>query len=213
MTKIYLIRHGESLGNRNKIFTGQTDLDLTEIGYRQAEQVGRYFSDKAVDVIYASDLMRAYNTSLPTARLHRLESIKDMDLREIDGGEWEGMQFDEIKKMYPDRYEVFAHDIGNLVCPGGEAIAELAERIFVEFERIAETEAGKTVAIFSHALPIRSLICRYMELPLEEMKNITWVGNASVTLLEAEDGKNFKVTLKGEQSHLADVAIELSDVV
>ena len=55
-TKFYLIRHGESQANKNGVFIGHTDIDLTEKGHKQAQLTAEYLKDVTVDAIYASDL-------------------------------------------------------------------------------------------------------------------------------------------------------------
>ena len=63
-TLIYIIRHGESLGNKNRKFLGHTDLDLTDLGYAQALKTAECLASVPFDRIYSSDLIRAYNTAL-----------------------------------------------------------------------------------------------------------------------------------------------------
>ena len=66
-TKIILIRHGQSLGNAQKIYLGHTDLDLSDVGREQAHAAAEYFKDEEISAIYSSDLLRAYNTALAHA--------------------------------------------------------------------------------------------------------------------------------------------------
>ena len=54
-----MIRHGQSIGNLNRVYLGHTDWDLTELGYKQAELVCEYLKDEKIDIIYSSDLIRA----------------------------------------------------------------------------------------------------------------------------------------------------------
>ena len=86
-TKIIIIRHGESLANAKRIYLGHTDWDLSEKGKEQARQVAEYLSDEKIDVIYSSDLIRAYNTALPHAQRRGMKIIKSRGLREVYLGE------------------------------------------------------------------------------------------------------------------------------
>lgn len=209
ITRIYIVRHGESISNRQGIFTGSTDVDLTDVGYRQAELVGEYLADKGITSIYSSDLMRAYNTSLPTARRLGIESVKDKGFREVDGGEWEKKRYAELFELYPKEYPIFVGDVGNAVCVGGEAVRDLYARVNAELDRVFEIERGKTFAIFSHATPVRAMICRFLGNGPEAMKDIKWVANASVTMVESEDGENFRIVLAGTKEHLGELLTEL----
>lgn len=212
MTKVYLIRHGESDANHGEIFTGQMDFPLSDKGRRQAELAGEYLKDKKIDVIYASDLRRAYDTALPTAEKCGLEVIPCREFRELDGGKWEGLTYDELLAKYPVEYPVFVHDFGNASCEGGESIAEMTVRIKNIFDKIVRENEGKTVAIFSHACPIRELQCVLCGRPIEDMKDIKWVGNASSTLVEC-DGNSYNFVMIGYNDYLSELATSLPDRV
>ena len=208
-TRIYIVRHGESISNRQGIFTGSTDIDLTDMGYRQAELVGEYLADKGIEAIYSSDLMRAYHTSLPTSRKLGIESVKDEGFREVNGGEWENKRYAELFELYPKEYPVFVNDVGNAVCVGGEAVRDLYARVNAELDRVVESNKGRTVAIFSHATPVRAMICRFLGMGPDGMKDIKWVANASVTAVETEDGESFRIIIAGTKEHLGSLLSEL----
>ena len=70
--KFYLVRHGQSLGNLNRIYLGHTDVDLSELGYKQAEITAEHLRGVHFDSIYSSDLKRAHNTALPHARIRNI---------------------------------------------------------------------------------------------------------------------------------------------
>ena len=86
------VRHGQSLGNKERAFLGHTDLDLSVLGYEQAELTAEFLKDRKIDKIYSSDLMRAYHTSLPLANILKLEPEKQEELREIFGDYMDGHQ-------------------------------------------------------------------------------------------------------------------------
>ena len=68
-TTLYLVRHGQSLGNLNEQMLGHTDLDLSELGYRQAAATFERLKDTHFDAVYSSPLQRAYNTVCPSCLL------------------------------------------------------------------------------------------------------------------------------------------------
>ncbi|MBO5868861.1 MAG: histidine phosphatase family protein [Oscillospiraceae bacterium] len=189
-TKFYLVRHGQSQGNLLGLFLGHTDMDLTELGYRQAELAAEYLKDIPVDVIYASDLQRAYHTGCPTAEAKGMEIHKSAALREVYAGLWEERAFDDLMVEYPESYgKVWRLDIGNAQCDSGESVMDLQKRIVTELQRIAEENPGKSVMIFTHATPIRVFAAHCRELSADQIKDIPWASNASVTTAEYEDGK------------------------
>ena len=73
MTRLYIVRHGENVGNINGIFVGHKDISLTEKGHIQAELTARYLEDKPIDVLYSIDLKRAYETCRHIADIKGME--------------------------------------------------------------------------------------------------------------------------------------------
>ncbi len=204
MTTVYLVRHGQSVGNKLGRFLGQTDLDLSELGYEQAEQTRRYFENIHVDAVYSSDLMRAYNTVAPIAHDKGIDVIPDKLLREIACGSWENQPFEELKVKFKADYGTWLTDIGNARCTDGESVAELLERIRSELERIAADNDGKSVVVGTHATPIRCMTAYLRGLPITAMKDIAWVSNASVTKLEYENGVG-KIVDYAYEGHLGKI--------
>ncbi len=186
-TTLYLIRHGQSIANRNRCFLGHGDLDLTEIGFLQAKNVAEHLKNVPVDTIYSSDLQRAYHTALPSAEQRGMEVIKDPLLREINGGEWENRPYDEL--LLRESFQRWMENDPDAFCDGGESVKALRERISKRIGELAEENLGKTIFIFSHGTPIRSMKILWDEIPLEESQNVPWPGNASVTHVEYENGK------------------------
>jgi len=204
MTKIILIRHGESLGNVKRIFLGHTDWDLTEKGYEQARRMAEYIDNYDIDVIYASDLKRAYNTVNEVAKRRNMDIIKTEGFREMFAGDWEGRGFDELDEKFPEDRRLWAEDIGNARCTGGESVRELQERVLKEFYRIAEENKGKTILVGTHATPIRVIKCHILGESIENAQNISWALNASTTVIDVEENK---IVLDGYAEYLGDILV------
>lgn len=201
-TRILLIRHGESEANRERRFAGHSDFPLTEKGRRQAECTADYIARTySVDRVYASDLCRAYDTALAVARRFSLEVTPEPELREIFAGEWEGLPFDEIRCRFEKDFQIWTDDVGNASCTDGEKVSHLQSRVLRALLRIAEENPGKTVAIGTHATPIRATECALRGKSLSEMHAVPWVSNASVTELSYEDG-TLRLVSVGENRHL-----------
>ncbi len=183
ITRMIFVRHGESTGNLLRRFYGHTDGELTEKGIEQAKIAAEYLKSVHIDTAYASDLIRAYETGRIICEPHGITPIPDKELREIFAGEWENLVFEEIFEKFPDGFGVWCNDLAACRPDGGESVAELAERIKAEVWRIAEANDGKTVLIAIHAIPIRALECEWRGLPLSAMTTLTWVPNASVSIV------------------------------
>lgn len=203
MTTLILVRHGESEANRQGIFAGQINPDLQNKGLKQAELTAKYIADNyKVDKIYSSDLQRAYKTALCIADILNLEVIPEQNLREINGGNWEGVKFDDLVYEYADEYSMWLNHIGHSGCVGGETVKQLGDRIMNALTRIAQDNKGKTIVIATHSTPIRAAQSIIRSGTLDEMENIPWVSNASVTIFEYNNNI-WKEIVTSEDTHLA----------
>lgn len=202
MTQLLIIRHGQSCANLDGVFVGHVNSPLSDLGKDQAEATANYIvSNYHVDAVYASDLERAFYTSNAVAQKLGLPITADDQLREIFAGDWEGVKFDDLSANYGEPYQLWLRDIGMAQCPNGESVAQLQNRFVGALRRIAQEHDGETVVIASHATPIRTFMCHCADCGLENMKNIPWVSNASVTVAEF-DGTHFTIVTPGYDEHL-----------
>ncbi|MBQ8432368.1 MAG: histidine phosphatase family protein [Clostridia bacterium] len=209
-TTIYLIRHGESEANRRNTFLGHYDLGLTDTGREQAEITANFLSAHVTpDVIYSSDLSRAYQTATPTAHRFGLSIQKDAALREIMAGAWENVPFDMISEQYRESYDIWKTDIGNAHPDGGESVLDLQRRIVTAVTRIAKENEGRVILLFTHATPIRVLAAHCKHLSADEIKTIPWVTNASVTKV-CFDGTELTLEEYGRDDFMGDRTTRLS---
>ena len=202
MTRLILIRHGQSEANLTRRFAGNYNAPLTELGVRQAKKSAEYVAAHYdVSKVYASDLLRAFATGQAVADLLGVEIIPDERLREIRAGEWEGMEISRIAEEYQDDYKLWMSDIGHAMPTGGEKVSDLALRVLGVIREIAEQNDGKTVVLASHATPIRATECMVKHGTLDPMKDIPWVTNASISELIYENG-NFEFKFVSYDEHL-----------
>lgn len=214
MTKIILIRHGESEANLKDIFAGHLDVGLTERGLEQAKLTAEYVANTyKVDVAYSSDLQRAFVTGRTIVERLGMEITPTKQLREIEAGAWDGMIFGEIENAYPDDFKAWVTDIGNARCTDGESVVELQSRVMAELNRIADENDGKTVLAATHATVIRvALASIEHDGDITKMYNTPWVTNASVSVVERNNGK-WRITTVSEDKHLAGLVTALPDSV
>ena len=190
MTTLLLVRHGESVGNLARLLAGHLDVSLTEKGLKQAELTAKYLAERyKVDEIYSSDLARAYQTALTLSSRIGVPVQRDRALREIDVGVRTGIKYDDYKRDFPSEYEIWQQDAGKMKFPNGESTVEMADRIWRKLKEIVDKNEGKTVAVFTHATPIKSVYCRLMGIELLEMQKSPWGDNASINVLGVEKGE------------------------
>lgn len=203
--KMYLIRHGESLGNAERRFLGHTDLSLSELGEKQAHCVKKYFENIKLDKIYSSDLIRAQNTVKPLSISKGLEIIPQKNLREIFAGGWENRLYREIEDDFEEDWKAWQRaDSENMGPSGGESAKELLERISGALLKIAQQNDGKTVAVAMHAMGIRVFTNSLYKRSANELYKTPWVANASVTEVYFKDGE-FSLKCLNDRSHLGEL--------
>lgn len=209
MTTIILVRHGQSMANLEGVFAGHYNAPLSPLGQKQAEKCAEYiFQNYKVDKVYSSDLDRAFFTAKAIADKFSLSVIPNKNFREIFAGDWEGLPFERLEKEYEKDFKIWRGDFGFSRCTNGESALELFKRVKEELFRIATENEGKTIVIGTHATPIRVTLCDWENLAPEQMKNITWVPNASCTVAHFENG-HFSPCAIGHSDYLEDMITDL----
>ncbi|NPV27524.1 MAG: alpha-ribazole phosphatase [Firmicutes bacterium] len=203
MLRLIIVRHGETVWNKEGKYQGHTDVQLTELGWQQAVQVARRLRDKPVVAVYASDLSRAYETAAVIARKHNLPVVQMSELREINFGAWEGLTFEEIGRRYADIRKRWLQDPANTRLPQGETFRELAQRAGEAVEKILANHSEGTVVLVTHGGVIAVLLCRFLGLDLNSVWHYV-PGNSGLTIVDYIDGKPV-VQVIGDTKHLSEI--------
>jgi probable phosphoglycerate mutase len=209
MTRLILVRHAEARGNVDRVFHGQTDSDITENGEKQLISLAERFKDIFFDVIYSSDLIRAYKTALAVNSTLNLPIIKDEDLREINGGDWEEMPFADLPKKFPEAFYHWDKEPHLLQMPNGESLKAFAQRINNKINKLVKQNKGKTICVVTHGTGIRVFINHILHNALNDINKVDWCDNTGVSLIEFDEHFNSTLILNGDASHLSD---ELSTI-
>jgi glucosyl-3-phosphoglycerate phosphatase len=168
-----LWRHGQTTWNVERRFQGQSDVPLNEVGVEQAREAARLLAAVKPAAIFASDLSRAARTAGELSRLTGLPVQFDKDLRERNGGKWEGLSDREIREQYPEAHRAW-------MPPDGESVQAVGERAAGAFERIAEGLPSDSVGVIvSHGAAIGLGLAQLLGLPLQDrvlgaLSNCCW---------------------------------------
>lgn len=201
---IYLVRHAESTGNISPSFNGREDVPLSENGMRQAELLGTFFKDKKLNKIYTSMLGRTIQTADCALPGLKDTFINKENLNEINGGDWEGRDYEDIFKLWGDEFQKWRELPHLAQPPNGENLYDVQKRAVKALNDIVlENPSDSSIAIFSHGAVIKTLIAYIRNLPLEEVKDIAWYENSSVTEIIYEDGK-YNLGFYDNHDHLPD---------
>ncbi|WP_312640511.1 histidine phosphatase family protein [Hydrogenoanaerobacterium sp.] len=202
-TRVYLVRHAEAAGNVAKTFQGHSDCEVTEKGHKQLACLAERFKDVEYAAIYSSPLLRARQTADAANRYHGLEVQLDAGLIEINGGDIEGMSWDEIPVKYPGQQEAWDNAPHEYWAPNGEQMVEVYERITVAVNRIVRENAGKTIVLVSHGCSIRNYLCYAYGWDIKRLRDVMWEENTSVCCIDYT-GSDFHPTViyQNDASHL-----------
>ena len=194
MSKIYLVRHGETDWNREDRCQGCIDTDLNNEGLRQAELVAQRLANEEIHAIYCSNLKRAYRTAQIIAKKCGLNVTKSEALNEISFGDWEGLTFEEIRKRHDYDYNVWRLSPHTALFPGEGSLANVYDRVMKYVDEIILQNAGKNILIVSHGGVIKLIILGLLGIGLEAY-NKFYIANTSVSIVHVDKDKRYLRTL------------------
>ncbi|MEE8324758.1 MAG: alpha-ribazole phosphatase [Candidatus Humimicrobiaceae bacterium] len=171
--KLFLIRHGQTRWNEEGRYQGDHDIELNQVGIKQAKLAAKYLSRVEFANIYSSPLKRTLFTAEKIRGRRDLDIEVRDDLKEMSFGEWEGLKFHEINEKYHKDYQNWLEDPYNNRPTGGENFKETTERTTTEINRIvSENIDGTSVAVVAHGGVILSLLVYWLQIPLARWKSI-----------------------------------------
>jgi len=201
MTRIILVRHGQTIWNLELKYQGHADIELSPAGLEQAAQVAGRLAGINPAAVYSSDLSRAFQTAEIIAAKYGLPVSKVPDLREVNFGEWEGKNYESINSQWPALMgKLFTHP-DEIEIPGGETFQALQARAMKVVDQLAARHAEETILVVSHGATIRTILCSILHMPLRYIWNIKQ-DNTAVNIIEIYP-KRAIVSLVNDTNHLA----------
>ncbi|MDQ7990313.1 MAG: histidine phosphatase family protein [Candidatus Dactylopiibacterium sp.] len=184
VTKICLVRHGETAWNAERRLQGHEDIPLNALGERQAQAAALALRHTRFDAIYSSDLVRAMRTAQTIAAPHALPVHSDARLRERHFGALQGLTRDEADARLPGEYARF-RCLEPDACPpgGGEALARFAQRVHGALDALATRHAGQQILLVSHGGCLDVIYRLVTGKPLETARDFP-LGNATLNWIE-----------------------------
>jgi 2,3-bisphosphoglycerate-dependent phosphoglycerate mutase len=170
MTLFHMARHGQTPWHRPNRYTGRSDVDLDEVGVRQAEELARWAATVRLSALACSDLRRSVQTAEPVAARTGLTPLVDKRLRELDFGLAEGRTLAEVRAEHPAVVERFVADPARHHFPDGEAPADAVTRGMAALAELSEAHPDGRVLVVAHSTLIRLLVCAVLGVPLSEYR-------------------------------------------
>jgi broad specificity phosphatase PhoE len=203
ITKIYLVRHTQTIGNVEERLAGRNDYEVTEVGQKYIGLLTNRLKDIKFQNAYSSTSKRTYKTIEPLAKINNLKIIEAEDLCEMDFGIYEGMKWEEVNKINPE-IDRLHKETNEIMCiPNQELTEEVANRMYRYIKKISKENLEKTILIASHGVAIEAFLRKITKVPFVEQVKEYSQKNTSINILEYESSKDeFEVKLLNDFSHL-----------
>jgi broad specificity phosphatase PhoE len=185
-----LLRHGATANNvaRPPRLQGRrSDPPLSDAGLDQARRTAALFAERRVDAVFSSPLLRAHQTAELIAAAHGLEVQVRDELTEIDVGQWEGLDWDEVARRNPEPFRLFQLDPTIHPYLGGENLQDMQARAVPAIERLLAENRGRAVVAVAHNMLNRCYFAHLLRMPLAHYRAVTQ-DNCGVNWLRARDG-------------------------
>ena len=199
--KLILVRHGETLSNRENRVQGITDTALSDYGHVQVEKLAESLRDEPIDCIVSSPLKRAYQTAQAICKFHKTAIEIENKLQEMNHGDFENVTIAELKEKHLPFLKQWFNDPASVAMPNGESLQDLQLRAWSAIEKIIGN--SKNILVASHGMTIMTILCKIKNLELSHAREML-VNVASKTSVEFKDGKGV-ITIFNDTSHLKDI--------
>jgi probable phosphoglycerate mutase len=200
VTRILLVRHGETDWNATGRIQGHSDTPLNAAGHEQARRVARRLAREPVRALYSSDLARAFQTATAIGQTLGLTVVTSPRLRERQYGVWEGLTAAEIQARFPEQFAEWRARSTDFAPPQGETRSQLLTRALAELQAIARRHAREVVVVVTHGGFCYVLINHILGSVDGDRREFTF-GNASIHTLEVI-AERWSVTSVNETAHL-----------
>lgn len=209
LTRICMVRHGETAWNAEGRVQGQLDIPLNEVGRAQARATAEVLASHDFSAIYSSDLLRVRQTAEPTARRLALPVTLDAALRERHYGMFESLTYVEVREKFPGHYARFRDKDPDFDFEGGESLRGFAERSMQVVNGLIERHAGEQIIVFTHGGVLEMVYRHARATGLSSPRDFE-IPNAGINWVEVRAAE-WKVQAWADVSHLATALDDLRE--
>ena len=190
MSRILLVRHGETVWHKENRYAGRSDVALTVRGQAQADQLAAWAVTARITAVWSSPLSRAQKTATPVAKTLGLSLQTDERLIELDFGQGEGLTSAEMSARIPEAFAAFRADPVKNFLPGGEDPAHAVERAISALIEISMISNQQSLVV-AHSTLIRLVLCQLLGIPLSQYRAVfPTLDNCSITEIDLNPDKS-----------------------
>lgn len=177
MSYLILVRHGESLWNEKGLWTGLTDVSLSQKGIEEAKKAGEKLKDFSIDIAYTSPLKRAKETLYEIKNalgLSNLQSFENQALNERDYGVFTGKNKWKIQKEVGNEQFQKIRRGWDVPIKNGETLRDVYSRVVPHFESeiLPKLKSGKNILIVAHGNSLRALVKCLEDISDKDVENL-----------------------------------------
>jgi len=188
MTKVYVVRHGQTAWNLEEIFRGRVDIPLDDTGKKEVHLAGEALKDETIHAVYSSPLSRSMETAENIAKFQDV-GVSPLDaIIDISYGDWEGKPLAEIQEKFPDLYELWMKEPHNVHFPNGETLEAVGSRAMEAVNRLVAQHKDENIALVAHRVPNKVICCALIGIDYSNFWRIQQ-DTASTNLFVYKDGQ------------------------
>jgi len=188
ITKVYLVRHGQTAWNLEEVFRGRADIPLDETGRKEVHLAGEALKDETLHAIYSSPLSRSMETAENIAKFQNISVTPFDAIIDISYGEWEGKSLKEVQEKFPDLYALWLREPHKVSFPAGESLDEVRSRAMEAVENLVAKHKNENIALVAHRVPNKVICCALLGIDNSNFWRIQQ-GTASTNLFTYKDGQ------------------------
>lgn len=186
---IFIIRHGESVWNREQRVQGRQDPGLSAKGRQQAHAAARRLKGEGIKVVYSSDLKRAAQTAQMIAEASGARLVPEPRLEEMILGAWQGKTIEEVKRLFPKTYAAWKKAPSKARIPGWEGVPRFNSRIKKIFRAIVKENPDSDVCVVTHWGVIAAFFSMVMKTDFDNFFKTVRIDNCGINKVSFMKGK------------------------
>lgn len=199
--RLYVARHGQTLWNTQKRMQGWGNSDLTDLGIKQAKQLGEALLPIDFNQVVSSPLGRTLDTTKLVMGDRDIDIVINDDFKEMGFGSWEGQNPELLKTEFPSEHKSLWTDAANYVPIDGEDFNQVLTRVKRGLDQILKDNPKGNVLLVTHGMIVQILLVHMKGLPLSNLWDRPVVNPTSLSVFDIEPGK-IEIIREDDTSHL-----------
>ena len=172
ITKVYVVRHGQTAWNLEEVFRGRADIPLDDTGKKEVHLAGAALKHETIHAVYSSPLSRSMETAENIAKFQDVDVAPLDAIIDISYGDWEGKPLAEVQENFPQLYERWLKAPHKVRFPNGETLAEVGGRAMNAVKQLVARHKDENIALVAHRVPNKVICCALIGIDLSNFWRI-----------------------------------------